>query len=189
MTIKDIHGHALSGADANATEHYEAACALLRCYVNDPLAEAQAALAQAPDMTMAHVLVAYLNLLGTEPAGLPVAREAHAAAARCPATEREALHVAAAGALAHGKWHRAGRILEDLSIRHPQDLLALQVGHQIDFFTGHSRMLRDRIARAESHWQCRHAGPPRGAGDAGLRPRGDRRLRACRDAGPAQRRA
>ena len=44
MTIKDIHGHALSGADANATEHYEAACALLRCYLNDPLAEAQAAL-------------------------------------------------------------------------------------------------------------------------------------------------
>ena len=31
MTIKDIHGHALSGADANATEHYEAACAMLRC--------------------------------------------------------------------------------------------------------------------------------------------------------------
>ena len=102
---------------------------------------------------MAHVLVAYLNLLGTEPVGLPAAREAHAAAARCPATEREAMHVAAAGALAEGQWHRAGRILEDLSIRHPHDLLALQVGHQIDFFTGHSRMLRDRIARAESHWQ------------------------------------
>ena len=161
MTIKDIHGHALSGADAQASEHYEAACALLRCYLNDPLAEAQAALARSPDMTMAHVLVAYLNLLGTEPGGQPAARAAHAAAERCPATEREAMHVAAAGALAHGQWHRAGRILEDLSIGHPQDLLALQVGHQIDFFTGHSRMLRDRIARAESHWQAgmpgRHA--------------------------------
>jgi len=157
MTIKDIHGHALSGADANAAEHYETGCALLRCYLNDPLAEAQAALALAPDMTMAHVLVAYLNLLGTEPAGLPVAREAHAAAERCPASAREAQHVAAAGALAHGQWHRASRILEDLSIRYPQDLLALQVGHQIDFFTGHSRMLRDRIARAESRW---HAGMP-----------------------------
>jgi hypothetical protein len=157
MTIKDIHGHALSGADAQATQHYEAACALLRCYLADPLVEAQAALAQSPDMTMAHVLVAYLNLLGTEPAGAPAAREAHAAAARCPATEREAMHVAAAGALAQGQWHQAGRILEDLSIAHPQDLLALQVGHQIDFFTGQSRMLRDRIARAESHW---HTGMP-----------------------------
>jgi hypothetical protein len=153
MTTQDIRGHELSGADAKAAEHYDSACALLRCYLNDPLAEAQAALAQAPDMTMAHVLVAYLNLLGTEPAGTPAARAAHAAAARCPATEREAQHVAAAGALAHGQWHQAGRILEDLSIRHPHDLLALQVGHQIDFFTGQSRMLRDRIARAESLWQ------------------------------------
>ena len=73
------------------------------------------------------------------------------------AAQREAMHVAAAGALAEGKWHLAGRILEDLSIHYPQDLLALQVGHQIDFFTGHSRMLRDRIARAESHW---HPGMP-----------------------------
>lgn len=157
MIHKDIHGQVLSGADAQAVEHYNAACALLRCYLNDPLAEAQAALACAPDMTMAHVLVAYLNLLGTEPAGVPVACAAHAAAEACPATEREAWHVAAAGALARGQWHRAGRILEDLSIRYPQDLLALQVGHQIDFFTGHSRMLRDRMARAESHW---HTGMP-----------------------------
>jgi hypothetical protein len=67
------------------------------------------------------------------------------------------MHVAAAGALAHGQLAPPSRILEDLSIRHPRDLLALQVGHQIDFFTGHSRMLRDRIARAESHW---HAGMP-----------------------------
>ena len=42
-------------------------------------------------------------------------------------------------------------------MRFPHDLLALQMGHLIDFFTGRSRMLRDRIARAESHW---HDGMP-----------------------------
>jgi hypothetical protein len=63
------------------------------------------------------------------------------------------MHVLAVGHLAHGRWHAAGRVLEDLSVRWPLDLPALQVGHQIDFFTAHSRMLRDRIARAESHWQ------------------------------------
>lgn len=157
MTIQDLHGNALSGADATAAQHYDDACALLRCYAGDPMAPALAALAQAPDMTMAHVLVAYLYLLGTEPAGLPLARDAHAAAVKGPATDREAMHVAAAGALTQGRWHEAGRILEDLTIRHPHDLLALQVGHQVDFFTGQSRMLRDRIARAESHW---HAGMP-----------------------------
>ncbi|MCW5666113.1 MAG: tetratricopeptide repeat protein [Piscinibacter sp.] len=157
MTIRDLHGHSLSGANAAAAEHFDAACALLRCYRGDPLAAAMAALEQAPRMTMAHVLVAYLNLLGTEPAGLAAARDAQARAAMLPADEREALHVRAAGCLAQGRWHEAGRVLEDLSIRYPHDLLALQVGHQVDFFTGRSRMLRDRIARAESHW---HEGMP-----------------------------
>ncbi len=67
------------------------------------------------------------------------------------------MHVRAVGALSQGRWHEAGSVLEDLSVRFPRDLLALQVGHAIDFFTGRSRMLRDRIARAESHW---HEGMP-----------------------------
>jgi hypothetical protein len=117
MSFQDLHGHTLSGADARAAEHYENGAALLRCYIGDPLAAAQAAIAQAPDMTMAHVLVAYLYLLGTEPAGVPMARDAHARAAALPATEREALHVLAVGYLAQGRWHPAGRVLEDLSAR------------------------------------------------------------------------
>ena len=157
MGIHDIHGHRLSGSNAAATEAFDRATALLRCYCGDPLAEAQTALAHAPELTMGHVLVGYLNLLGTEPAGTREAQAAHARAAALPADAREAQHVAALGHLAQGRWHEAGRVLEDLSIRHPHDLLALQVGHQIDFFTGHSRMLRDRIARAQSHW---HEGMP-----------------------------
>jgi len=101
--------------------------------------------------------VAYLNLLGTEPAGLPVAREALQAAQMLPADEREAMHLRAVAHLVNGRWHAAGLVLEDLSIRYPLDLLALQAGHQVDFFTGHSRMLRDRIARAEGAW---HLGMP-----------------------------
>ena len=157
MNVKDLHGHALSGASGRAVEHYERSLEQLRCYVGDPLGAAQAALAEAPGMTMAHVLVAYLMLSGTEPGGLAEARAAHARAAALPADEREALHVAAAGRWCEGRWFEAGRLLEDLAVRFPHDLLALQMGHAIDFFTGRSRMLRDRIARAESHW---HDGMP-----------------------------
>jgi len=154
MQPKDIHGNSLSGANAAAVEHFERGCALFRRYQNDPLAEAQAAVAAAPDMPMGHVLVAYLNVLGTEPAGYAVAQAAYSEAASKPANEREQLHLKAVDLLSRGQWHAAGRVLEDLSVRHPRDLLALQAGHGIDFFTGQSRMLRDRIARAESHWQA-----------------------------------
>lgn len=161
QTHRDLHGHPLSGADSRAAEHFEAACALLRCFRGNPMEPAQAAAAQAPGMVMAPVLESYLCVLGTEPGARPAAQAAHARAAALaaagPITEREALHVAAAGALAHGRWQQGGLLLEDLSARHPHDLLALQVGHQVDFFSGHGRMLRDRIARAESHW---HDGMP-----------------------------
>jgi tetratricopeptide (TPR) repeat protein len=104
-------------------------------------------------MTMAHLLKAWLYLLGTEPAGLAVARQSCDAAARLPANDREKRHLHAANLLADGRWHDAGRALEDLSLLYPHDVLALQAGHQIDFFTGDSRMLRDRILRAAPAWQ------------------------------------
>ncbi|TGP13862.1 tetratricopeptide repeat protein, partial [Mesorhizobium sp. M1D.F.Ca.ET.231.01.1.1] len=61
--------------------------------------------------------------------------------------------VAALGHLAEGRWHEAARILEDIAVDFPLDALALQTGHQIDFFTGNARMLRDRIGRALPAWQ------------------------------------
>jgi len=153
MRTKDYQDHALSGATAQSVDHFETACHQLRCYVGDPLASAQAALRATPEMTMGHVLVAYLNLLGTESLTLPAARDALAAARVLPANEREVAHCEAIEHLIQGRWHAAGRVLEDLSIRYPRDALALQAGHSIDFFVGDSRMLRDRIARAIGHWQ------------------------------------
>ncbi|WP_418318032.1 tetratricopeptide repeat protein [Piscinibacter sakaiensis] len=162
MTFHDVQGLALSGATAQALDPFEQANHELRCLIGDPLASAQRAIELAPQMTLAHALVGWLNLLGTEPAGIAAAREALQAARALPANEREAMHLQAIGQLVDGQWHAAGRTLEDLSIRWPHDTLALQAGHQIDFFTGSTRMLRDRIARALPAWQdegrpARHA--------------------------------
>jgi hypothetical protein len=152
--MTDNQGHAVSGATPEALQAWQQAARELLCMVDDPVASVERALAAAPQMTMAHVLKAWLHLLGTEPAGLPVALEACAAAATLPATERERAHLEAASALAHGRWHEAGRRLEDLSLHWPLDTLALQAGHQVDFFRGDSRLLRDRVARALPAWDA-----------------------------------
>jgi hypothetical protein len=83
---------------------------------------------------------------------LATARVAAVAAARHAGTERERMHAHAAALVAAGRWRDGARVLEDLSAQYPRDLLALQAGHQVDFFTGDSRMLRDRIARVRPHW-------------------------------------
>lgn len=151
-SLKDIRGLDMTGATVAALEPYETAVAELQCYRGDPVAHVDAALAAAPGFAMAHVLKAWLHLLGTEPSGLPVARAAHAKAAESARTTRELGHVAAIGHLIEGRWHEAGRVLEDVTIDAPLDALGLLAGHQIDFFTGQSRMLRDRIARAMPTW-------------------------------------
>jgi tetratricopeptide (TPR) repeat protein len=155
--MKDIHGHALSGASSASLGAYQTALDEFRCFVGDPLASAEAALAASPDMTMAHVLKAWLYLLGTEPAGVTAARQACAAAELLPANDHERRHLHAATLMASGRLHDAARALEDLNLLYPHDVLALQAGHQLDFFTGDSRMLRDRMLRVAPAW---HAGMP-----------------------------
>ena len=152
MTLLDQHGHRVSGANANAVDAFEQAQRELLCFIDDPVASVDRAISEAPEMPMAHVLKAWLHLLGTEPAGRAVAEDCNRAAAALPADERERAHVAASQALTAGRWQEAAMRLEDLSARWPRDLLALQVGHQLDFFRGDSRMLRDRIARALPAW-------------------------------------
>lgn len=154
MNMIDSSGHRVSGANTQSLERFEQAARELLCLVDDPVASVDAAIAASPQMTMAHVLKAWLHLLGTEPTALAVARGCLDAADQLDADERERAHTTAARALANGRWHEAGLRLEDLSARWPRDTLALQAGHQIDFFRGDSRMLRDRIARALPAWDA-----------------------------------
>ena len=152
MQTRDSLGNAITGASADGTAFYEQSLKHLLCYVGDPLGEAEAAIAASPGMPMAYAMKAWLNLLGTEPGGPPVARATLQAAQALPANSREKGHLRAIASLADGGWHEASRILEDVSIECPRDALALLAGHQVDFFTGNARMLRDRVARALPAW-------------------------------------
>jgi hypothetical protein len=110
------------------------------------------------DCVLASVLGAYLALMSTEAGAVAGAREALAAA---PVSDgpgfaallpRERAHLAAARRWAAGDMTGAGAALSEISVRWPRDLMALSVGHQIDFFTGDAVSLRDRIGRALDAW-------------------------------------
>ncbi|HEX5611583.1 MAG TPA: tetratricopeptide repeat protein [Burkholderiales bacterium] len=150
--MRDFAGYALSGATADGVQAFEQAKHQLRCYIGDPVASVDQAIAKSPAMTMAHALKAWLHLLGTEPAGLAVARQSLEQASRLSSNDRERGHLEAIGLVIDGHWRAAGRVLEDVGAAYPGDAFTLQVGHQIDFFTGDSRMLRDRVARALPAW-------------------------------------
>ena len=66
----------MSGASPAAQEIYRQALRELQIYAGDPVATVDRALADSPGFVMGHALRAWLHLLGTEPAGVPVAREA-----------------------------------------------------------------------------------------------------------------
>src|SRR5688500_18804252 len=152
MAVKDQYGHDLSGASAAAAELYQKALDAYHCYAGDSLTPLDAAIADSPRFVMAYVLKAYLTLVGanTETAMLGV--EAFNIAKDLNASSRELGHLAAIGSLLAGEIRAAGRILEDVSLAHPRDTLALHAGQVMDFLLGDSRMLRDRIGRVLPAW-------------------------------------
>jgi len=151
-TARDHLNNPVTAPSRELIERYEQAIAEFQCYRGDPVTTIAEALDQDSGFPMGHVLHGYLNLLGTEPAGFAVARANHEAASALPANARERAHVRALGYLIESEWRAAGRVLEDIAIQYPRDVLALQVGQLTDFFTGEARMLRDRIARALPDW-------------------------------------
>src|SRR5437879_1389441 len=100
--LDDMRGHALSGATATSLPHFETAVRELNLFINDPVATVDKAIAESPDFVMAHALKAWLLLLGTEPAALPLARATLTTARALPANPREQGHLAAIGHLVEG---------------------------------------------------------------------------------------
>jgi len=150
----DMQGLTLTGS-TEATVHYDRAVNhLVRFQIEVVEAQASARAAD-PGCAMAGVFGAYLSLMSTEAASVVGARDALAGiAGQGPSVlaPREQAHLAAARQWVAGDMAGAGAVLADVSLRWPRDLLALFVGHQIDFFTGDAVSLRDRIGRALWAW-------------------------------------
>ena len=148
----------LSGADAAGAAHYAKALHELQCFIGDPVGSVNAAIAENPGFVMAHVLKGYLYGLSTDHEATAVALASHEAARDLAGDAARARPCRSArpsrrGTLARGR-PRAGGCHHRRAARRA----GLLAGHQIDFFTGNSRMLRDRIARAMPAWSEGMAG-------------------------------
>ncbi|RVX40382.1 hypothetical protein EDD27_2788 [Nonomuraea polychroma] len=157
LVTTDQHGLAMSGASGAAARHYDRAIDALLHFRVEVDAEANAALEESPDFPMGNVLAAYLGLLTTEVEDARTARVRLGAFRRrideSSLLPRERAHLAAVQALLDGDFLTCGALLGEIAVAHPRDALALAAGHQIDFFTGDARSLRDRIGGALSAWR------------------------------------
>jgi tetratricopeptide (TPR) repeat protein len=126
--------------------------ALLQGYYVDPLATIDEAIAEDPEFIMGHAFRAALILTTTERRYLPeLARSVQAAEAliaRGIGNARERAHVAATRAFLDGDFAQAAARYHRIAVDHPRDVLALQVGHLLNFFLGRSAWLRDHVAAA-----------------------------------------
>lgn len=150
----DRQGHALSGATPAAVPAYEDAVHALNVFRGDPLAFADQAIAEAPTFAMAHLFKALACLMATEPEATQAARAIAGDARTLAMNDRERSLLGAIDHLLAGNWTAAGLALDHHSMRHPRDIVALQVGHLVDFYRANARNLRDRITRALPHWSA-----------------------------------
>ena len=152
MMNKDFQDNALSGSSIAGAQMFHPPLSNCRTMPVTRWLPQTASSRPSPEFVMAHVLKAWLYLLGTDAKAAGAAKSFMTKVDGLAASTREQGHLAAVQALADGKFHVASRILEDVTVANPRDLLGLIVGHQLDFFTGNSRMLRDRISRVMPQW-------------------------------------
>jgi hypothetical protein len=150
----DGRGLEMTGS-AGAVAAYDRAVDCLIRFRPEVVDAAAAATTEDPGSVLASLFTAYLALMSTEEGAVAGARGALARAsapAGLAATPRERAHLAAARRWAAGDMTGAGALLGEITVQWPRDLLALFVGHQVDFFTGDAVSLRDRIGRALGAW-------------------------------------
>jgi len=152
---RDAHGNEISGAAEKVAGYDHALDRLIR-YHPDLVPAAEEIAADPTALPMGQVFMAYLMLMSTDAPDVLAARDAAAHLATLSLNEREATHAAAVTAWVEGRWHDAARTLDDLLVRWPTDLLALLMGHLLDFFLGDAQNLRDRVGRSLPSFDPEH---------------------------------
>jgi tetratricopeptide (TPR) repeat protein len=152
----DSAGLPLTGSDEAVAAYSRGLEHLIR-FRPEVVEDTAESVAADPGCVMGRVFGAYLGLMSTEAGAVAEARSALGPHADDTSRDdgllpRERAHLEAARRWIAGDMSGAGALLGEISVRYPRDLLALAVGHQIDFFCGDAVSLRDRIGRALAAW-------------------------------------
>jgi tetratricopeptide (TPR) repeat protein len=150
--IRDVQGHDLSGATAEAVTTYDQAVRAFNLVHGDAVGLFDKACQNAPDFAMAYLGKAWVFALANDP-GLMTQTAALVETAR-PLTvnEREQAHLAALTHLVQGARASAVAALDRHLMRYPFDLVAHQGAAVTDGFLGRFPWVRDRSARALPFW-------------------------------------
>lgn len=154
--MEDQFGVATSSANRQSLDALAAAQALLSVYRGDPVAVIDEALEADPNFAMGHIFRGLVNLTLWESSAVA---EIETSLARFDdlhgqSNDRERMHGDALRAWASGDWNGMRGRLDHLLAEYPRDLLALQVGHQADFFAGVRDNLRGRVERTLPAWSA-----------------------------------
>jgi tetratricopeptide (TPR) repeat protein len=152
--LTDARGLALTVTDPAARDAFEEALAAFRAYRGDPLAPLDRAIALEPGFAAAYVAKALIlfTLFERRCARDGLAVLDGAAKQIAAGNSREKALAAAARRLVEGDWRGGAAALDQVLLEHPRDILALQVGHLVDFIRGDNLNLRNRVSRVLPSW-------------------------------------
>ncbi len=171
--LHDQHNNPLNGSTESIASYDRAIDRLLRFHP-DVLVAADELATEHTHLAMGQALIAFLHLMSTDADDLSGAQAAAVNLRAAAEHPRERLHSAAVDAWLAGDWTGASAVLDDVLRAWPTDLLALAIGHQLDFFLGDAGNLRDRVGRSlpEFDPEAPHSGFVRGMHAFGLEEAG-----------------
>jgi len=158
----DARGVRVDAPSAEALDAFARAQDSFVSFRGLPLSLIEPVLERWPAFCEAHLLKAFVLLgLGERRFAAAAARSLEAARALLAGgNERTNGLFAAAQALYEGSPDEAGRRLDGLLRANPRDLLALHLGHSVDFNLGRQWNLRNRVARVLPFWKPEDPGYP-----------------------------
>lgn len=154
MPLHDCRGVPVSSATQALIDTLDRLQDLSLSFVGDPVSEIEGLLAKHPDFVMGHCFKAGLltQTMETRVYDSMLASVVAAEALAARANDRERGHIAALRAWVDGDFFGAVQHWEEVLVRYPFDLLALQFVHLTDVLLGDTVGQRDCVARVFPLW-------------------------------------